>query len=666
MRAQRVNWSGRAARGRRGPISLVALFLVAGVAATVASPASARSPQRIADKPAYEIRLDQPDSPNPHLSFLPNEQAADYAAWNLYLNAAGKARAGREAPGAPRSGIRVVEQESPGAGTNDTQADAEPVPRFGTSVGSRPAAFILGTAPEAAGTSFGFDFSEPDGSLALATDVVLGAGDSATASGEIGDEQTTPPDFDFFKIPGLTTGQTLVVDIDTPDPFGDLDSFVAVWNPDLAPFEIAANDDGNNFDSFLVFRVPVDGDYFVSVGGFGAFVPEDPTDPNSPSVTGDLGSEGVYDITLSVLGEPDIDFYGFDLQAGDIVGATAGGGGVGLALFDGSGTLLIGSRQDVTFIHPPVSPLPGGGNASASFVVESDGRYALAVEALADYEIELRVFRPAKERSGSATQTVFIDFDGASIDPGIFFGGAFGFEADLSPLADFLRAWGLDAGDEDAVIDAILASVEESLAEDIRVKGNNGDRDAGGGPNAFDIEILNSRDHPDPWGEPFVSRVIVGGTIEQLEIPTIGIAQSIDVGDFESEESAVVLLDVLSGTSPFPLPELDLKSFELAPDTSIVDLIGVAVGNITAHEAGHFFSNWHTDQFNESANIQDQGGNLPGTIGVGPDGIFGSGDDVDVDFGKDVFVPNEGFVGLEDTLQTISFGLSTGNARSGR
>lgn len=59
----------------------------------------------------------------------------------------------------------------------------------------------------------------------------------------------------------------------------------------------------------------------------------------------------------------------------------------------------------------------------------------------------------------------------------------------------------------------------------------------------------------------------------------------------------------------------------------------------------------------------DQGGNLPGTIGVGPDGVFGTADDDDVDFGPDVYNPNEPFTGVEDTLQSISFGLSTGPAR---
>ena len=46
-------------------------------------------------------------------------------------------------------------------------------------------------------------------------------------------------------------------------------------------------------------------------------------------------------------------------------------------------------------------------------------------------------------------------------------------------------------------------------------------------------------------------------------------------------------------------------------------------------------------------------------FGVGPDGVGGTADDVDVDFGDDAFSPAEGFVGTEDTLGRIVFGLTS-------
>jgi hypothetical protein len=173
----------------------------------------------------------------------------------------------------------------------------------------------------------------------------------------------------------------------------------------------------------------------------------------------------------------------------------------------------------------------------------------------------------------------------------------------------------------------------------------------------FALRIRNSRDHADPWGKPNVSRIIVGGTIEQSGIPTIGIAQSIDPGNFGTEESALVLLDVLSDPAgEFGDPSLNTY---ITPASDKVGFVGQAVGNVVSHEAGHYFGDWHVDQFNDVANLMDQGGNFPVMYGVGPDQVGGTADDVDVDFGEDVFNPGEGFTGLQDTLSRLAFALTS-------
>ena len=60
------------------------------------------------------------------------------------------------------------------------------------------------------------------------------------------------------------------------------------------------------------------------------------------------------------------------------------------------------------------------------------------------------------------------------------------------------------------------------------------------------FRVLNSRDDADPFGQPNVSRLIVGGTVDESGIDTIGIAQSIDPGNFDTEETALILLDYVS------------------------------------------------------------------------------------------------------------------------
>ena len=77
----------------------------------------------------------------------------------------------------------------------------------------------------------------------------------------------------------------------------------------------------------------------------------------------------------------------------------------------------------------------------------------------------------------------------------------------LSPLSSFLPGWGLTGTDENAVIDAILANIQLRLASDIKFNGSNP---------TFDIELLNSRDHADTFGQADVSRVIIGGTSTEV------------------------------------------------------------------------------------------------------------------------------------------------------
>jgi hypothetical protein len=81
---------------------------------------------------------------------------------------------------------------------------------------------------------------------------------------------------------------------------------------------------------------------------------------------------------------------------------------------------------------------------------------------------------------------------------------------------------------------------------------------------------------------------------------------------------------------------------------------------VIAHEGGHFSGDFHTDNADDRPNVMDAGGAGFGTLfGVGPDGLGGTADDVDVDFGDDEFIPAEGFLGIEDTLGRIAFGVTS-------
>ena len=81
----------------------------------------------------------------------------------------------------------------------------------------------------------------------------------------------------------------------------------------------------------------------------------------------------------------------------------------------------------------------------------------------------------------------------------------------------FMRNWGIT--DERALVDAIVDVVDKDFNRDLQAI------NPGAG-----ITILNSLDHEDPWGQPNVSRVIIGGSQTQSGIQTIGIAEIVGRG----------------------------------------------------------------------------------------------------------------------------------------
>ncbi|MFC6019156.1 PPC domain-containing protein [Plantactinospora solaniradicis] len=589
-------------------------------------------------KPSIAARA--PSGPNPFLAMLPDPSKADYVGWRNWLNAKGDQRADLRARQRAALAAPLLADEEEPAGIrngNDTPATAQRITGFGTGAKENFQLRILGTlSPEQVDAEEIEPTPEDDGAIPLAGETGVGdTREGVTTSAEIGDGPHGSAgdgtgDFDFYEVTGVA-GESVTIDIDTPTD--ELDSIVVLYNSEGEM--VAVNDDtANSFDSLLVHEFTEDGSYYVAVVGWPS-LPEDPFDSGSGL---GVGTEGPYQVTIHT-GEQDVDFFAVQLRPGDVLGASVADAATKVTIYDTDRREVHGSDQDASGIYPASSPLPGGGNAVTEHVADKAGWHYVGVSAGdGNYDITVEAYRPGLEGE-RPRQTIFLDFDGERINTAIFGGPGV---RTLSPFRAFLGRWGLSADDEDAVIDAILAEVEENLRSDMVASGLN---------QRFDLRIRNSRDHADPFGEANVSRVIIGGSIAESGIPTIGIAQSIDPGNFGTEDSALVLLDVLSD----PAGEEPSLNTYLTDASDRIAFIGQAVGNVTAHEAGHFLGDWHVDQSNEQANVMDQGGNFPLLFGVGPDGVGGTADDPDVDFGEDDFNPNEGFTGIEDTLSRIAF-----------
>ena len=530
---------------------------------------------------------------------------------------------------------------------NNNLAEANLLNGLGSSTADNSAAIITGRfgatnneghEPKPLGP-----FPEDDGDINKAPVITVSPGIVTEVLGTI--DANSVPFFCDIDMVSFTATTTSSIDIRANATDGQLDPMLWVYDEDGTL--IINNDDFQGLNSGLTLFTQEGQIYYVAVSGYSSSL-FDPFD--SSSCGSSFASSGDYILTFSST-VTDIDIFSLDLRAGDVLGVSLNLGTFSetgmITLKDQDGNFIESSESDFSFIYPADSPMPGGGNVSIAFTVPQSNLYHIELSGMeGDYETNVVVVRPANEIL-NLDPVLFLDFDGESIDANAIFATGLS-NATLSPLSAFLENWGLTSENENALIDQIISVVRENLIEDLKTYSFNPEHN---------IIIRNSRDHEDTFGSPGVSRIIVGGTIDETDITTIGLAQSIDPGNFDLEETAIVLLDVLSGNEFSPS---SLNSFkqEGASTEDIIALVAEGVGNIIAHEAGHFYGSFHT-RINDFPGIMDQGGDLPGTVGVGEDGLFNTEDDQDVDFITDTYNIGLGRIGEQDTLNIMAAGLLT-------
>lgn len=404
----------------------------------------------------------------------------------------------------------------------------------------------------------------------------------------------------------------------------------------------------------------------------------EPNDTLSDAQVLPLGTGPGEDPDVDIVGDvatipDDIDVFRFTAKKGDIIGAACLGQGLMdplLAIYDDNIKLMIGNDDDngVSFFTPPGSPFPVAAlptDSGFTWVVPTTGTYYIVVfpsvaTTVGPYKLSIRTRRSRYESAvaAPAKQIIFLDFDGATFVPQSVWPESFNDAlTTFSPLSTFIPRWGLTPADESAVIDAIIQHVKENF-DDLRRAELNGNFPVDSIAGHFDFEIRNSRDDADPFGQPNVARVIIGGTIAQLGVDTIGLAQYIDPGNYATEDTAIVLLDLLSEA---PTDLNSINGLFRAENFGIIPLIGRVVGNITSHELGHLLGCYHTDLYNDQPSIMDAGGSLDNDAELGPDFTAGTLDDIDDDFVADDYDWFEAIgYGKEPTHVRVAFALSTG------
>ncbi|WP_182865003.1 Ig-like domain-containing protein [Rhodopirellula sp. JC639] len=427
----------------------------------------------------------------------------------------------------------------------------------------------------------------------------------------------------------------------------------------------AANETGVNDSRFSAQFLPL---------GTGA------SEENTIDINGSLP------VTVSGQGNvtADVDTYAFNLNEGDILDISVIGAGANLTVLYGpsvsgttynpratNGAFWFGTDSNQGVIHPDNSPLMTAGNAVAAQVVPHTGTYYLIVapsSTSVNYTAGLRVYRPVGESLPiGAQQTIYLDFEGGFYPTTLFPGSVnpFGIVR-FSSLRENLAALGLQDTSEAAYNELITKTVElvHSDFQSVVREGQNGDYNTTGNPGDFGIRILNSRDaalglYPEPsLDDPLVTRLFIGGTIADAGIDGIlGIAQSLDIGNFDMSENSILPIDFfLASATQFPI----------ANNKSVLDAIARSMAWTVSHEAGHTFGIRHTDGTNAIGNIVDGVGPRRDEfgMGVGFDQIFGTVDDTIPEFAIDRFDLNEGLFGFQDVPNALAYSLATGTVGS--
>ncbi len=338
------------------------------------------------------------------------------------------------------------------------------------------------------------------------------------------------------------------------------------------------------------------------------------------------GQNPAAELTGELTGADQVDTYQVPMRAGEVLGATVQGGAERLEVYDPRGQLVQGSETDRSSSYPAGSPLPAGGNATIDHVAEVTGTHRVAVrKGAGTYQARLLIARPPE----TGPQRIVLEFAGATLDTTTFgTDTAVTQPRRLSSLRKFLPRWGLRDSDEPALTKLIADTVTENLGIEVGTDG---------------------------FGTANVSRVVIGGTAAEAGVDTVGISESVDPGNLAREETALVLLDRLSGPADWP----DSLNHYLATGGDRLTFVGRAIGNIASHEAGHFLGSWHTDP-NSGLHDLMAPGDLVGAFGYGPDQVGGTADDIRTRFDRDAFAPDEGFTGLEDTRNRTTVGIDGG------
>jgi hypothetical protein len=585
---------------------------------------------------------------NPHLAILPADSQPNYDHW-LQKSASSPAfKTSRSL--APKTLTHtqveqaVNEQESNSLfGENDTKAMAQTLSLDYNQLTGIYGTLAIQPTPQVFSDSHSQSLEVNDTSLSASVIDFSQANSKHIIQGSLNDGQQSPAgrDFDILKLNNLNPHWPLYIEYDAPE-FSDAE--ISFSDEQLEQFVHYIPE----FYSVLPFYNHFESSLYVAVGA--SELDDKDAFENTSSRS---GFSNLNDYSLSFYQpEVDLDYFQITLNEGDLLSVTSHSSNV-LLQIESPLERFVAGLSPIGFIYPANSPAIKTGVSNIAYTATESGTHTILVRAgdiirhSTDYEVLIQRTQSSAQEQDEP-QVVFLDFNGATLN-GLPFNGI-NENITLSGLSHYLEDFELQSQHEAELIEEIVKVF--TLHFETLINGYSGNAN-------LQLTILNSAQHPDPFGEKNVSRIIIGGGIEELKLATIGIAQSLDPGNFNKEETGIVLLDLLSSQDN----QANSLNF-LSRDASVskLSLVAHAVGTIAAHELGHILSGFHTDNSNSTYNIMDAGGNSNNRLGIGEDGIFGTHDDGLVSFQQDKYDPNLNYFGQQDTPNQIAQGLRTSSA----
>ena len=206
-------------------------------------------------------------------------------------------------------------------------------------------------------------------------------------------------------------------------------------------------------------------------------------------------------------------------------------GGVGSRQLDAYFDFVIRRASDSYYLAVSHSPFAGG--------MSYTGNYTIEVERDSGHVVP-----------SSSAQTLVLDFDGGMVS---------------SPVIGPLELEAFDAGDISSIYEGLTDTVKDAVLETMR---QNFER--------FDV-VIYTTDGPVPADPDSYSTVHFGG----FSVNSFGIAEAVDLYNADVCDDAIIFTESFG-------PSV----FTWVPNA--VEL-GVAIGNIAAHEAGHLLGLNHVD-----------------------------------------------------------------------